>query len=190
MRENEVLLSKGNVLSLCINAQQVEEIVFELDGPVGDNHKGFSRIVSGHDGGYIRTSALKKKESRVFNWRSWTAISKEEIDEISKEINLPIAEGDFQENIIFSGIAGFSQLPPTSRIVFPYHENEGQLILAVWEENGPCVGVGKPFAEKHCDPSLSSVFIKAALHKRGVMGIVLSAGIARVGDEVQVYPPL
>jgi len=189
MRGIEVPLARGSVSSLCINGNSVQEVIFELDGPVGDRHSGFSRILSGHDGGYVRTSSLQKKVHGVFNWRSWTGISIEERDAISREVGIPLEPGDFQENILFSGIAGFTHLPPSSRIVFPCGDTGSQLILTVWEENDPCVGIGKPFGEKHNDTSLSPRFIKASIGRRGVMGFVLSAGIAQVGDEVVVYPP-
>lgn len=189
MRGIEVPLTRGSVSSLCINGKSVQEAIFELDGPIGDRHRGFSRILSGHDGGYVRTSNLQKKAHRVFNWRSWTGISEEERDAISSEVGIPLEPGDFQENILFSGIEDFTHLPPSSRIVFPWDVTDTQLILTVWEENDPCVGIGTPFAEKHNDKSLSPRFIKASISRRGVMGFVLSAGIARVGDEVLVYPP-
>jgi MOSC domain-containing protein YiiM len=149
--------------------------------------------LSGHDGAYIRTSRLQK-DSEVFNWRSWTGISQEELAGIENDLGLRVPSGCLLENIIVSGIPNFSKLPPTSRLVFPgmYEDGKGvtQAILAVWEENSPCDGVGKRLEAHHKQPGLSARFIKAAQNKRGVMGLVLSPGEVRVGDTVLVYPPV
>ncbi|MBT7100421.1 MOSC domain-containing protein, partial [Candidatus Poribacteria bacterium] len=42
----------------------------------------------------------------------------------------------------------------------------------------------------HAKPGLKTDFIRAAQGKRGVMGLVLSAGEVRVGDTVLAYPPV
>jgi len=50
----------GKVESLCINGEPQEAVIFLHDGPVGDNHRGIIRTLSGHDGLYTKTSALEK----------------------------------------------------------------------------------------------------------------------------------
>lgn len=180
------LIAVGEVHSLCINGSAVSEIEFSLEGPVGDVHAGFSRRLSGHDGGYIRTSSLQKGGS-VFNWRSWTAISREEIAVVEEAIGYTVPQGCLLENITFQGISDFSKLDPATRIVFPKRD-DSQLILAVWEWNGPCRVVGDRFADFHQRPELKKQLISEAQGKRGVMGFVLSPGRAIVGDSVELYP--
>ena len=186
-------IATGQVASLCINGEPVQETHCWLDGPPGEVHAGrFSRTLSGHDSEYIRTSSLKRG-ARVFNWRSWAGLSFEEIAEVERELGFAIPQGTLLENITVSGIPNFSKLAPTSRLVFPFRENfpnGEQVILAVWEQNGPCRTVGDRLANHHGRHELMAKFVAAAKDKRGVMGIVLAAGLVKVGDEVLVYPPV
>lgn len=179
-------IASGVVESLCINGEPVERVEFDLAGPIGDVHYGFSRRLSGHDGSYISTSALVRGDE-AFNWRMWTGISVEEISEVEEELGLSIPQGCLLENITFRGISDFSRLDPATRLVFP-RRADSQTILAVWEWNGPCRIVGQRLAEHYDAPELKKRFIAAAQGKRGVMGIVLSVGVVEVGDEVSLYP--
>lgn len=181
------LIATGRVEGLSINGGPEETISFSIDGPQGDTHKRPIRQLSDHDGAYISTSNLVKGRW-VFNWRSWTGISREEIAEIEHSLSYSVPQGCLLENISVSGIPNFSKLPPTSRLVFPLRQN--QAILAVWGENGPCRTVGQRLEQHHGVPNLGTRFIKAAQGKRGVMGFVLAAGRVEVGDKVRVYGPV
>ncbi len=181
-------IAEGRVESLSINGSAVQQIWFNLNGPLGDKHTGPTRQISGHDSAYRKTSHLAKGDT-VFNWRSWTAISTEETSEVEKELGVLIPQGCLLENMVVSGILNFSQLPPTSRLVFPQHGNYTRAILAVWEENGPCKGVGERLQNHYQLDGLCTRFINAAQHKRGVMGLVLSAGLVEIGDVINVYGP-
>ena len=189
------LFTTGQVQSLCLNGHPilnghlVEKIQFQFTGPRGDVHSGLSRILSGHDGEYMRTSRLQKG-AEVFNWRSWTGLSCEEISEVEQKIGVIIPQGCLLENLVLSGIPNFSQLAPTTRLVFPQKEDGSQVILAVWEENSPCKGVGDRLQKQYGIEGLSKRFIAAAQGKRGVMGLVLSEGFVELEDRVGVYPPV
>jgi hypothetical protein len=181
-------IAKGTVVSLATNGVPAERVCFNPEGPGNDRHSSFSRQLSGHDGDYIKTSQLVKGDV-VFNTRSWTGLCTSEIAEVEKLLWNKIPVGCLLENVRFSGIPNFSELPPTSRIVFPKHDT-GQAILIVFEKNGPCATVGKRLAEHYHKPDLTSLFVRAAQNRRGVMGFVYSRGLAEVGDEVLVYPPV
>lgn len=189
------ILATGVVDALVLNGKSADTqaIVFENDGPFGDKHRGFTRKLSSHDGEYIRTSVLLRGRT-VFNWRSWTGVSAEEIEHVEEILGCALPCGILLENIVFKGIPQFSKLAVGSRIVFPPKETDTgltQAILAVWEENGPCATVAARLAdvypEKH---NIKRDFIRAAQHKRGVMGFVLSPGSVSVGDVATVYPPV
>ncbi len=184
------LIARGKVQGLCLNGIPTTwKLIFNMNGPAGDIHSGINRELNGHDGAYLATSQLKRGH-QVFNWRTWTAISAEEIAKIENQLGVDIYEGCLLENIIFTGIPQFSQLAPTSRLVFPMKPDGSQLVLAVWEENTPCDGVGIRLQHQYLhEPNLSKRFIAAAQGKRGVMGFVLSKGYTELGDEVLVYPP-
>lgn len=185
-------IARGKVESLCVDGKSIKDADFTLKGPYGDRHSGYQRKLSGHDGGYIRTSSLKKGDM-VLNWRSWTGLSREELHEIELALGVKIPPGCLLENIIVSGIPSFSKLKPTTRLVFPEKTSpfgNTQVVLAVWEENGPCAIVGKRLEEHHEQEGLKTRFVTAAQGKRGVMGIVLSPGNIEVGDSVLVYTPI
>ncbi|MFM2374493.1 MAG: hypothetical protein RLZZ234_488 [Candidatus Parcubacteria bacterium] len=182
-------IAEGVVEALAIDGKEAELIHFSMDGPRGDVHASRTRKLSGHDGAYIRTSALTKGDF-VLNWRSWTGLATEEVIDISTALAKAVPVGALLENIRISGVPHFSQLAPTTRLVFP-RRAEQQVILAVWEENGPCKTVGERLRAYHNAPQgMIADFIKAANGKRGVMGLVLSPGIVMKGDAVRVYPPV
>lgn len=182
-------IAVGQVYSLCINGLSVREIRFEFDGPSGDTHQGFTRKISGHDGAYKRTSALSNGDE-VFNHRMWTALSLEELSEARAVLGKEIPAGCLLENMTVSGIPSFSKLAPTSRLVIVSEDERRQTILMGTEENGPCHKVGKRFAERYGASSLQADLINAMKSRRGLMGIVFSRGLVRVGDIVRVYPPV
>ncbi len=190
MKKNE-LIGTGRILSLAIDGKPMKQIRFDFTGPIGDSHSGLTRTLDGHDAPYTKTSRLRKGDE-VFNWRSWTAVSAEEVKKIEWELSdLSIPAGCLLENLVVSGINNLSQLPPTSRFVFPTKANGSQLILAVWGENSPCNFVGQRLQEHHKErKDVSRDFISSAVGKRGVMGFVLSPGFADVGDLIQVYSPV
>lgn len=182
-------VARGVVSSLAVNGAEVLSLTFHLEGPQGDKHAGFTRTVSGHDGGYMKSSDLRKGDA-IFNWRSWTGLSHEEVCEIEEELGYRIPTGCILENIRISGIPNFSEITPASRLVFLSHEGpEKQAILAVWEENGPCLTAGMRVQEHYGIPGLAFRFVEAANKRRGVMGFVLAPGTIATGDKVLLYPP-
>lgn len=181
-------IAHGEVVSLAVNGDPVHELYFHLDGPEADRHRGFMRRLSGHDGDYIRTSE-RNKGDLVLNHRSWTGISTEEMAQMEHALNVKIPIGCLLENITFSDIPSFSDLPPMTRLVFSSHDKQ-QAILFVLEKNGPCITVGRRLAEHHGRPELTSMFVNIARNRRGLMGVVFSQGWVEVGDDVRVYPPL
>ena len=185
-------IAQGFVSSLAINGEEISQIIFNLAGPFGDIHTSFNRKLSGHDGEYIRTSDLLKGAT-VFNWRSWTGLSLEEVTDIEQALGYRIPTGCLLENIRVSGIPNFSKLEPGTRLVFPAKSSAGQpeqAILAIWEENGPCRTVGERLENLHNSPGLKTDFIRQAQNKRGVIGFVLAAGVVNIGDSVRAYRPV
>lgn len=185
-------IATGIVEALAINGREVTDVVFTFDGSFGDTHSNRFRKLNNHDGEYLATSELTKG-SKVFNWRSWTGLSSEEIHSTEQALDYKIPVGCLLENIRISGIPSFSKLAPTTRLVFPTKAREGmvrQVILAVWEENSPCKTVGKRLAKIYNNHDLEADFVRTAKDNRGVMGIVLSNGVVSKGDKVLVYPPV
>ena len=183
---------KVQVESLCIGIANsefgkslVDCLECELDGIVGDKHRGISREAweTGDKqlGGTIRR-----------NERHWSAVSMEELATISKTMNLaePLTADLLGTNLCFKGQDKLSQLPKGSVFKFPSGAE-----LIVEEYNPPCPDMGEHLAQNlksNSEVSLSkSAFPEAAKFSRGLVGVVEVPGIVNVGDEVTVisYKP-
>ena len=171
------------VEALFSNLFEREFLTFDPRGIFREMHGGFARALNKRDQSLCEMSDLRKGD-QVFNTRSWTATSLEDLQEIGAEVKVPVEPGDLSENITFSGMEDFSKIPPGSFIVFP--RREVQLVLAVWAENTPCVSLAESFAKKHNSPELGRRLLSYSLHRRGVMGFVYSSGLVRVGDEAKL----
>jgi MOSC domain-containing protein YiiM len=179
---------KGTVVSVHagdnadLSKDEQPSITVELDGIVGDRHRGPSRRCWAGD---------KQSEGTLRrNERHWTAVSAEELEEISADMDLaePLTAAELGANLCIAGIAQLSRLPKGSVLKFPSGAE-----LVVVEYNPPCHDMGRQLAARHStkagEPVASTAFSKAAKLKRGVLGIVDVPGTISAGDtvEVEVY---
>lgn len=153
----------------------------ELDGFVGDRHRGASRIC--WEGDKQRQGTIRRNE------RQWSAVSEEELAEIAQGMDLkePLTAASLGANICLSGVPNLSQLPHGTVLVF-----SSGAILMVEEYNPPCAEMGQKLAAMHStnsgDTLKHSAFTKAAKACRGLVGVVEVAGAINAGDEVVVTP--
>ena len=164
---------KGQIASIHIGQPDVLEkasadtLTFELDGIVGDRHRGFEREAwsSGdrQPGGTIRR-----------NERHWSAMSVEDIAQISADMDLTrtLDAGDL-------GVKG---------TILKFASGAE---LVVVEYNPPCSDMGEDLAQKYTKRSgqapSAKDFLLAATVSRGVVGIVDVPGTINVGDAVEVH---
>ena len=156
----------------------------ELDGFVGDKHRGFERIAASYDPD--PTGTVRRNE------RQWSGVSSEELAIIRERLDLekPLDATTLGANVCVEGIPEFSQLPKGSRLLFP----SGAALL-VEECNPPCADMGTQIAAVHTTrsggPVAGKMFPKHAMGLRGVVGVVDIPGSIQVGDRVivQVYEP-
>ncbi len=150
-----------------------------LDGFVGDKHQGHTRGV--WEGDKDPEGTIRRNE------RQWSGISSEELDRITRELDLsePITASVLAVNVCVTGIEGFSQLPGGSRLVFP-----SGAVLVVEEYNPPCIGMSENISRlvttRSGKPLSKGAFSKAARGLRGVAGVVDVAGVINVGDEIVI----
>lgn len=154
-------------------------IDIELDGIVGDRHRSYQRGTWAGD---------KQPEGVVRrNERLWSAVSIEELGEISNALDLiePLSAAFVGANLCVQGVRELSRLPKGSLLKFPSGAE-----LIVEEFNHPCHDMGKAIAEAYAtrsgEPLASTAFSKAAKLTRGVVGVVEVAGRINAGDEVTV----
>lgn len=166
-----------------------EFIVFALDGIEEDNHRGFIKKAD------TRDKPIPKRDGQgerveVRNWRQWSAVSREELACLARDLELPeIKEEWLGANFTISGIPRFSIIPRGSTIWFPE-----DTVLTVEEINRPCDGPAKVIAAQYPDQDLTHLpgkFINKGWSSRGLVGTVYRAGVARNGDEIkiEVYEP-
>jgi hypothetical protein len=151
----------------------------ELDGFVGDRHRGFQRIAQSYDPD--PTGTVRRNE------RQWTGVSTEELAIIAERLDLkePLLPATLGANVCVEGIPGFSGLARGSRLVFP-----SGAVLVIEDCNPPCADIATPIAAAHTTrsgaPVAAKMFPKYALGLRGVYGVVDVAGTIQPGDRVIV----
>jgi hypothetical protein len=161
-----------------------ESAAAELDGFVGEAHRGHSREAQSYDPD--PTGTVRRNE------RQWSGVSVEELAVIRKRMGLRelLVPETLCANVCVEGIPGFSQLPRGSRLLFP----SGAALL-VEEGNPPCSYIGELIEARHTiasgEPAAGKRFPKAAMGLRGVVGVVDIAGQLVPGDRivVQVFEP-
>jgi len=164
------------VSGLFIGKQFYPQLEFDLEGIMGDKHRGFTKDSD------VRDKPLPKKVL-VQNWRQWSGVSQEELAVVAKRLEAPTLEAYLLDaNIEFQGIENFTKLPPGTKLWFPQ-----ETILKVEEDNEPCIYPGRKIAEVY--PTVNpSHFVKAAWGLRGLVGTTFRAGLINVGDVVKVEP--
>lgn len=160
--------------------EEQQSIIVELDGIVGDRHRSYTREAwAGGD---------KQPEGTVRrNERQWSAISVDELDDISKTLDLaePLTATAIGVNLCLDGVPQLSRLPKGTILTFP-----SGATLCVEEFNPPCLDIGTKIASSYATNSGATLentaFSKAAKLSRGIVGTVEVAGIVNPGDAVEV----
>jgi len=172
-----VSIHTGNNEDLSKDACQ--SVQAELDGFVGDKHRGQSR--EAYAGDDEPPGTIRRNE------RQWSGVSVEELAVIQERLDLesPLSPSTLGANICVEGVPDFSDLPKGTKLVFP-----SGAVLLVEENNPPCVDMGEQIASKYNTKSGKTLtrgeFLRPAVGRRGVVGVVDVPGEIVAGDEVLV----
>ncbi|MDJ0916541.1 MAG: hypothetical protein QNJ05_02180 [Woeseiaceae bacterium] len=156
-----------------------DSLQFEVDGIVGDRHRGHLRAAFSND--------KQQKGTMRRNERMWSAISVEELAQISADMGLDgvIEPKDVTANLCLEGAPDLSKLPKGSILRFP-----SGLELLVEEFCTPCMDKGEMLRQKYRRSDggelLPTAFAKASKLSRGLVGIVEVAGAVSAGDTVEI----
>jgi len=151
----------------------------ELDGFVGDKHRGYERVT--WPGDKDPAGTVRRNE------RQWSGVSVEELAIIEQKMKLkePLTAASLGANICVERIADFSRLPSGTRLLFP-----SGAVLVVEECNPPCSDMGEQITAKYTTDSgeraEGHLFASRAFGLRGVVGVVDVAGVINAGDKVVV----
>lgn len=162
-----------------LSKESHDSIQIELDGIVGDRHRSYVRDTWKGDKQPFGT--VRRNE------RQWSAVSVEELAEISEAMELTetITAASVGANLCIEGVPNLSMLPKGTLLKF-----DSGTELIVEEFNPPCSDMSKKMAALHQtksgDSPTGTAFSKAAKLNRGVVGVIEAAGVINAGDEVTV----
>jgi hypothetical protein len=160
-----------------IVSQAKKTAVLDYAGMQGETHGGETRLSCS------RVRAQYPKGTNIRNVRQVSIISLEEL--AATALNMGIPEIDptwLGPNIVVSGIADFSLIPPSSRLI-----SDSGAALTIDMINGPCRFVGDVIEEHY--PGKGKLFVKAAYNLRGVTAWVECPGELEVGDTLTLHMP-
>lgn len=154
-------------------------------GLAGDIHAGMTRPACAR-------MPWHPRRTPVANTRQLSLVSLEECAEIAGLLGVAaIDPGLLGANLVASGIEAFSAIAPATRLQFP----SGATVF-ITEENGPCRQPGRKLAQAFDRPELEFAFVRFAMHRRGLLGLVEREGRIAPGDEFRIIaspgrrPPL
>lgn len=155
----------------------VTEARLLFSGMEGDCHGGLTRPSDS------RMLKQYKRGTTVRNSRQLSILAAEEMAEVAKRMEIPAVKPEWVgANLVVRGIPDLTLLPPSSRLQFP----SGAMVV-IDAENHPCRYPADIIARHH--PEARMGFVKAAMHKRGVVGWVEAEGMIRTGDSVTIWIP-
>ncbi len=162
-----------------LSKQEHESIELELEGIVGDRHRSYVRDTWKGDKQPYGT--VRRNE------RQWSAVSVEELAEISAAMDLTetITAESVGANLCIEGVPELSRLPKGTLLKFASGAE-----LIVEEFNPPCSGMSKKIAALHQtnsgDVISDTAYSKTAKLTRGIVGVIEATGTISAGDEVTV----
>ncbi|MEO1613193.1 MAG: sulfurase [Pseudomonadota bacterium] len=160
-----------------LRSEPREQLELTYEGPVGECHGGLTRPSCS------RVKLQYPKGTEIANARQLSMLSVEELAAVSEAMGIDGIEPEWTgANIIFEGIPDFTQIPPSSRLIF---ENGASLVSDM--ENGPCKFVGQEIEREY--PGKGLAFPKLAMNRRGVCGWVERTGVIEVGMTARLHIP-
>lgn len=163
-----------------ISLQSIRRDSVELTyaGIPDDAHSGLTRASC------IRVISQYERGTEIRNTRQLSILSEEELAEIAAAMDIPhLAPEWVGGNLVISGIADLTQIPPSSRLIF-----SSGAAVTVDMENGPCRFPGDVIEGHHTGKGRK--FAKCARGKRGLTGWVEREGPIAPGDIVTLHIPL
>lgn len=157
-------------------SEPLEVLTLTYEGIAGDRHAGLYRQSGPREPWYPRGTPMR-------NERQLSILSVEENAEVAAAMGIAELRAEWiGGNLLLNGIPELSHLPPRTLLMFP-----SGATVRIDGDNGPCRKSGASIAANVPGrPDLEFGFVKAAKHKRGILGWVEREGEVRVGDTVKV----
>jgi len=156
---------------------RVDSVRVSYAGFEGESHSGLVRPSC------VRVRHQYPQGTEIRNTRQVSLVSVEELAVIAANMGIDKLEPEWLgANLLVSGIPDFSQIPPSTRMIFA-----GGAALVVDLENSPCKYPGEIIERHH--PGYGSKFARAALGLRGVTAWVEREGSIDTGDSIRLFVP-
>lgn len=148
------------------------ELTYE--GIPGDRHSGLVRPSNAREPWYSRGTQMR-------NEQQLSILAEDELAAVAVDLDLDRIKPEWiGGNIMLSGIAHLSQLPPRTLLMF-----EGGVTVRVDGDRGPCKISGRGLADQfEGREDLVFAFPKIAKYRRGLVGWVEVPGIIKSGEVV------
>ncbi len=150
-----------------------------FDGIAGDRHGGITRRSGGREPWYPRGTEMR-------NERQLSIVCSDELAEAAAEMGIPEIRPEWiGANMVLAGIPRLTMLPPRTCLFFA-----GGVTVRIDGLNVPCRFSGRSIAANHPDrEGLDIAFVKAARHRRGLVGWVEKPGVIKAGESVEARLP-
>jgi len=160
-----------------LSSSQVASVEVSYAGLAGESHSGLVRSSC------VRVRHQYTQGTEIRNTRQISIVSIEELAVIADNMGIAELKPEWLgANLLVSGIPNFSQIPPSTRMIFG-----GGTSLVVDLENSPCKYPGEVIERHH--PGFGNLFAKAAVGQRGVTAWVEREGQINTGDSINLYIP-
>jgi len=160
-----------------LSTRRIESVAVNYAGLEGESHSGLVRASC------VRVRHQYPQGTEIRNTRQISIVSVEELALIAETMGVDSLQPEWLgANLLVSGIPNFSQIPPSTRMIF-----DGGASLVVDLENSPCKYPGEIIERHH--PGFGDRFAKAAVGKRGVTAWVEREGRISNGDSIRLYIP-
>ena len=160
-----------------LSSSRVTSVEASYAGLAGESHSGLVRKSC------VRVRHQYRQGTEIRNTRQISIVSIEELAVIADTMGIAELRPEWLgANLLVSGIPNFSQIPPSTRMIFG-----GGASLVVDLENSPCKYPGEIIELHH--PGFGNLFAKAAVGRRGVTAWVEREGHINSGDSIQLYIP-
>jgi len=160
-------------------SRPVDKLDLDFNGIVGDHHAGATRRAGAREPWHPRGTELR-------NDRQVTIVSATELAEVARAMDLRgIQPGWIGANLVLGDIPDLSLLPAGTKLLFA----DGAA-LHIEGENSPCRAAGRSVGENFPGrDEIDLLFVKSAVHKRGLIASVERPGSISQGEAVQVRIP-
>jgi hypothetical protein len=160
-----------------LSTSRIDSVAVNYAGLEGESHSGLVRASC------VRVRHQYPQGTEIRNTRQVSIVSVEELALIAATMGVDGLQPEWLgANLLVSGIPNFSQIPPSTRMIF-----DGGASLVVDLENSPCKYPGEIIERHH--PGFGDRFAKAAVGKRGVTAWVEREGRISNGDSIRLYIP-